>query len=108
MARYGGAASLVRSVSGTPNPETPWEPTEPTITTYSVQIIETGVELDLQPGSLIQAGDLVAAMLPHADVVPKQTDRLTVGDRTYVILSVRPVRADPEGPVIHFILHGRA
>jgi len=106
MARYGGNATLTRSTPGVGGQ--PWDPVEPILTNYTVQIIETGVELDLQPGSLIHAGDLVAAMLPHAEVTPKQIDRIQMGDRGYSILSVRPVRADPEGPVIHYVLHGRA
>ena len=105
MARYGGAAVLTRETPGEDG--TPWEPGLPDVTAYSVQIIETGVELDLQEGSLIHAGDLVAVMQPHAEVTPAQLDRLTIGGTTYALLSVRPVRADPEGPVIHYVLHGR-
>ena len=107
VARYGGNATLSRTTY-IPNPTEPWNDGETITATYTVQVIETGVELDLQPGSLIHAGDLVAAMLPHAEVVPKQIDRLQMGDRGYSILSVRPVRANPEGPVIYYVLHGRA
>lgn len=106
MARYGGNATLTRSTPGVGGQ--PWDPVEPILTHFTVQVIETGVELDLQPGSLIHAGDLVAVMLPHADLAPKQVDGLTVGGTTYTILSVHPVRAKPEGPVIHYVLHGRA
>lgn len=105
MARYGGTATLTRETPGEDG--TPWEPGLPVVTAYSVQIIETGTELDLQEGSLIQAGDLVAVMQPHAEVTPAQLDRLTIGGTTYALLSVRPVRTDPQGPVLHFILHGR-
>lgn len=106
FARYGGTATLTRETPAAGG--TPWEPGLPTVTAYAVQIIETGTELDLQEGSLIHAGDLVAAMLPHAVITPAPVDRLTIGGTTYTLLSVRPVRADPDGPVLHFILHGRA
>ena len=105
MARYGGAATLTRIAPGEGG--TPWAPAPETVAAHAVQIIETGHELDLQEGSVIQAGDLVAVMLPHADVTPAPVDRLTIGAAVFTLLSVRPVRSDPEGPPIHFVLHGR-
>lgn len=115
MARFGGAATLSRTElpgdppqNPFPDPNNPDPAPEPVTTTWAVTIIEQGVELDHQPDSSVRAGDLVAAMQPHPDVTPTQADDLIVGGITYAVLSVQPIRSNPDGPVIHYVLHGRA
>ncbi|WP_133260364.1 hypothetical protein [Rhodovulum sp. BSW8] len=103
-ARFGGAATLART---TDTRTRPGETGTVTTETWAVQIIETGADVEYRTGSLIQAGDLVAAMLPHADVTPALNDKLTTNAGTFTLVNAEPVRSDPSGPVMHYRLHGR-
>lgn len=105
MNRFGGAAVLSRVEQA--EPAMPWEPAG-VPRSFTVQLVELGTDLDLQAGTLIQAGDLVAAMRPHRDVTPKATDKVTIGGRTFNIVSVRQIRTNPESAALYHVLHGRA
>lgn len=105
MARFGGAAVLSRVERV--EPQFPWDPGEPVTALYDVQLAELGTDLDLQAGTLIEAGDFVGAMKPHPDVTPEATDKITVGGLTYNLISVRLIRTNPELPPLYFVLHGR-
>ena len=103
VARFGGSATLTRAsvVDGSP-----FAPVLGS-TDYAVQLIETGAEATNRNGTLVETGDLVAAMLPHPEVSPKTGDRLTAGGVAYTVLRVEPVRSDPAGDVIHWRIEGR-
>ncbi len=75
---------------------------------HAVQIVITGAAAGLEAASLVPAGDLVAVMLPVPGVTPTPGDRLRMDGRVYVLQSIKAVRANPDGAVLHFVLHGRA
>lgn len=104
MARYGGSATLARMTGAD---ETTYPPTPGVETSWTVQIIETGAETETRNGTLVETGDLVAAMLPHAEVSPKIGDKLTAGGITFMVLRVEPLRTDPDGDVIHWRIEAR-
>lgn len=99
VARYGGTATLARS-SGAD--ESTYPPTPGTTETWTVQLIETGLEVEKRMGTMVEAGDLVAAMLPHPEVTPQIGDRLTTGGETYSITAVHPIRTTPGGAPAHW------
>lgn len=105
MARYGGAAT-VSVPGGFTGPE--YDPTPLPPTVHTVALIETGAEQELVAGGVVQANDVVVAMAPHASFTPTTADTLTIGGKSYALLSVQPVRSQPDGAVIYFRLHGRA
>ena len=104
FSRFGGEATLTRS---TTTGSTPWSGGTTTTQTWAVQVIETGADAAFTAANGVVNGDLVAAMLPHASVTPQPIDVLTIGGDAYTLVSVEAVRADPDGPVMHFRLHGR-
>ena len=104
FSRFGGMATLRRS---TTTASTPWGGGTTTTEDWAVQLIETGASAAYAASGLVQTGDLMAAMLPHAGVTPQPIDVLAIGGDAYTVLNVEPVRADPDGPVMHFRLHGR-
>ena len=104
VARYGGAATLT-APGGFAGPE--WDPIPLPATSYAVQLIDTGADQELVAGGVVQAHDLLCVMLPHASITPTTAHSLTVYGKTYALLSVQPVQSKPDGPVIHFRLHGR-
>lgn len=93
VARYGGTATLARS-SGAD--ESTYPPTPGTTETWTVQLIETGLEVEKRMGTM------VAAMLPHDEVTPQIGDRLTTGGETYSITAVHPIRTTPGGAPAHW------
>lgn len=105
IARYGGTATLQEQGDHT-GPD--WDPQPGVPVDHTVHLVETGAEQDLLPGTTIQAADLIAAMLPPADVVPSTAHRLIVGSLSMAIISVKPVRTVPDGPVLHFVIQARA
>lgn len=104
FSRFGGTATLRRS---TTTASTPWGGGTTTTEEWAVQLIETGADAAFSAANGVVNGDLVAAMLPHASVTPQPLDVLAIGGDAYALVSVEAVRADPDGPVMHFRLHGR-
>jgi len=108
LARYGGNVTLSRITPGVPDPEAPWNPVEPTITTESIRFIATEAGAEWVSQGVILAGDLVGVMAVPVTLNPTVPgDTITAGGGTYTILRAEPVHSDPGG-VIHFAVQGRA
>lgn len=104
VARYGGAATLARTTGAD---ESTYPPTPGTETTWTVTLTQTGAETETRNGTLVETGDLVAAMAPHDQVSPQIGDRLTADGQTFMVLRVEPIRSDPAAEVLHWRIEGR-
>ncbi|MDN5872790.1 MAG: hypothetical protein L0H29_00205 [Sinobacteraceae bacterium] len=92
---------------GTPNPEEPWLPVDPTITTETLQFIATEAQAEWVSTGVIMAGDLTGIMaVPTTLNPPLPGDTITAGGKTYTLMRASPVHSDP-GDVIHFTIQGR-
>lgn len=92
-----GVCTLTHSVPGTPDPETPWEPGEPTVTTYTLQATVRGVSKDLVDGTTILASDLeITAAAFGAE--PDPADTVTIDGKAVTL--VRVIRVPAAGTVV--------
>jgi len=103
-ARYGGSATLTRATGAD---ESVYPPTPGTAADYTVVLIETGAETESRNGTLVETGDLVAAMQPHPEISPQVGDKITAGGAQFSVLRVEAVRGDPAGAVICWRVEGR-
>lgn len=106
IARYGGAAALVRIVPGTPDPSQPWIPVTDEEVLTPITYVETGYEVGLHDGTLIHSGDILGVMAVPAGIIPTvAVDRLRVGGADYLLLDVKPVQ--PGAVVLQFAFQAR-
>jgi hypothetical protein len=61
-----GTVTLTRTVTGDPDPSTPWIPGSPTSTVYTLDAVVTGVSGDQVDDTLILATDLQVIASPSA------------------------------------------
>ena len=106
IARYGGGAVLVRSVTTGGGPSDP-SGGSTTETEYPVTYIETGYQVGLQDGTAIQAGDVLGVMAVPAGIVPKPIDKLKIGGVVHTLMDLRPVQPSPDAPVLQFAFQAR-
>ena len=108
IGRYGGAAVLVRIVRGTIDPDQPWIPVTDVEVLTPVSYIETGYQVGLHDGTLIQSGDVLGVMAVPATVTPTvAVDRLRVGGADYLLLDVKPIQPAPGAAVLQFAFQAR-
>lgn len=93
--------TLVRTVPGESDPSTPWVPGEPVVCTYSALGLTdaySALEID---GTLVQHLDVKALVIPSsilkatacpaecpASIEPMAGDAVSIGGRTYTVISV--------------------
>lgn len=97
LAKFGRSMTLVKDVIGT------YDETTGKVTNTTTSVTDNGVLLPYSAtfangitsanNSLIQQGD--AQVLINISVVPKPTDKLTVGSDTYTIINVKAL--EPSG-----------
>lgn len=108
--RYGGTATLPRTTQEERPDDWPvWQPWEGgTVTVnYELGFIETGARDDWLAAGLVLVTDLVGILMPHEDVTPELADTLIVDGTSYSILTLKPVRSDPDGPILHYEVAAR-
>lgn len=108
--RYGGAAILPRTTQEERPDDWPiWEPWEGgTVTVnHELSFIESRARDEWISGGLVLVTDLVGILMPHEDVTPELADTLIVDGTSYTILSLKPVRSDPDGPILHYEVQAR-
>lgn len=87
-----GAVTLTRTIPGEPDPETPWIPGEPTVTTYTLDATVRGVAKEFIDGTTILATDLeVTAAALGTD--PGPGDTLAIDGQTVTIIKQMRVPA---------------
>jgi len=108
--RYGGTAILPRTTQEERPDDWPvWQPWEGgTVTVHhELGFIESGARDDWISGGLVLVTDLVGILMPHDDVTPELADTLIVDGTSYTILMLKPVRSDPDGPILHYEVQAR-
>lgn len=103
-----GTVTLTRSTPGTPDPETPWIPGEPSVDVYGLDARVDGVTADQIDGTTILATDLSVIASPKArhlttdgedaydavvDIVPTVNDTLEIDGEQKAIKRVQSVPA---------------
>ncbi|TPM39405.1 hypothetical protein FJ951_27075 [Mesorhizobium sp. B2-2-3] len=87
-----GTVQLKRETPGVVDPDQPWVPVEPTVTTWPLNAAVKRVDQRYENGVLIvQTGDIVTFAVP--EVVPQMTDKLVIDGTERVITSLRPTPA---------------
>lgn len=87
-----GTAILRRVVPGTPNPDEPWVPVEPTLTDYPLSATVKRLHQRYEGGVLVvETGDMVTFAAPA--VTPLITDTLIIDGAERVITNLTPVPA---------------
>jgi len=120
VGRYGtGTVTLTRSTPGEGDPTTPWTPGTPTLDVYALDARLDGVTADQINGTTITATDLVAIASPRArhtlsngeaadgavvDIVPTESDVLTVDGETKVIKRVVAYPAAGPSALFHIFI----
>lgn len=104
IARYGGAAVLVRRGEGGGDP---WNPEPGPDELYPVTYVETGYQVGLHDGTLIQTGDVLGVMAVPDGVTPRPVDRLRIGGVDHSLADVKPVQPSPDAPVLQFSFQAR-
>lgn len=87
-----GAVQLTRMVPGEPDPETPWIPAEPTVTTYDLDATVAAVTVDQAnakyiDGTTITTADLVVTCAVP-EVTPEMTDTLSIDSAVRTIKKI--------------------
>lgn len=107
-----GTVTLTRSTPGTPEPETPWIPGAPTLTTYTLDARVDGVSEDYVDDVTIVASDLMVIASPKAraddgstvDVVPQMTDVVTIDGEEKTVKKVEAIPASGDAAVFHIFV----
>lgn len=105
--RHQGTVTLTRTTTGTPDPETPWEPGAPTTAVYTLSARVDGVLADYVDGTTIVATDLMVIASPRATLagsqvgmVPRMSDTLAIDG---AVKTIKRIDAVPTaGPAARF------
>ena len=104
-----GQIVLTHSVPGAPNPATPWEPVEPTVTTETLKGAARGVDARLVGtevgGTVVLASDKQVTCAPPA-IAYMAGDTLTIDGKPVNILSVERIPAAGIAAAVKFIIRG--
>lgn len=108
--KYGqGVIVLVRSTPGTPNPNAPWEPVTPTVTTETLKGAARGVSKELigveVGGTVILASDRQAICAPPS-MGYTAGDTLVVDGVPVTIISVQNIPAAGVTSAVKFFIRG--
>ena len=110
-----GTVTLTRSTPGTPDPETPWEPAEPTTVSYTLSATVKGVSSEYVDGTVILATDLevTAAVLAtdengaEVSIDPDMsTDALSIDGQAVTIVRDVSVPAAGTEVALRWIVRG--
>jgi hypothetical protein len=92
-----GVVTLTHSVPGTPDPETPWIPADPTETTYTLDAVVSPVGEQFIDGTTILASDEMVSAAPFG-VEPEPGDTLSIDGVTVTI--IKQMRIPSAGTVV--------
>lgn len=85
-----GVVTLKRETSGTPDPDAPWVPVDPTVETWPLAAAVRRLHQRYENGALIvETGDMVTFAVPA--VVPAVTDLLVIDGIERVITNLTPI-----------------
>lgn len=100
IAERGTTLSLIRIAHAARAEETPWQPGEPTETTYSLDAFVTGVTAQYIDGTTVIASDLMVVASPRAtlagapvDLVPQMGDLIVIDGQRKEIKRISPAPA---------------
>ena len=104
-----GQIILSRSVPGTPNPNAPWEPVTPTVTTETLKGAARGVDARLVGtevgGAVILASDKQVTCAPPS-IAYQPGDTLVIDGVPMHILSVQKLPAAGTTVAVRFLVRG--
>tara|TARA_R100000935_G_scaffold55922_1_gene86528 strand:- start:6816 stop:7184 length:369 start_codon:yes stop_codon:yes gene_type:complete len=104
IARYGGGAVLVQKGELT-GPS--YDPVQGPDVETPVRYIETGYQVGLHDGTLIQTGDVLGVMAVPISVTPLPVDKLRIDGLDHSLFDVRPIQPSPDAPVVQFSFQAR-
>lgn len=100
-----GVVTLTKTTPGTPDPETPWIPAEPTTTVYTLDAVVKGVSQRFVDGTTILATDLeVTAAVFGAYAEPGDT--LAIDGQVVLVIKTMQIPAAGTPVGWAFILRG--
>lgn len=106
-----GEVTLTRTTPGTPNPATPWILGTPTTVVYTLYTRVDGVSSDYVDDTTVLATDLMLIVSPKAlldgevvDIVPEQTDTLTIDGDVKIIKKIEAVPASGAAARFHLFV----
>lgn len=104
-----GTISLTRTVAGTPDPDKPWLPVEPTKTTVSLDGAVSGVDSRLvgtEVGSAVILASDRQAICTVPSIGYEAGDTLSIDGKTVNIISVENIPAAGVTCAVKFIIRG--
>ena len=105
LSRHGKEADIVRIEVTGGGPSDP-DGGEETEILHPVAFIETGYQVGLHDGTLIQAGDKLGVINVPPDVTPVPFDILRLAGKDYTLIDVKPV--EPGDVLFQYAVQGRS
>lgn len=97
IARKGGDVTITRQGALTGDD---WNPTIGANQTFTAKVVETNFAFQREPDSLIRQGDKLGVMSVTEDYEPRVDDAMSIGGKSYKIVSIQPIQPNPEGEVV--------